>query len=538
MAKRKMKLTVIEKHKVAIWHDHNHDEDYTGLRLAVKSAFENAIAADKVFFMTDADDLYGTYLKAIPEAGRKVHTCHACRRFIQQYGALVRVKEDGTLQSVFWNSKLVPDFYNEIIERLQKKVEKSKIIRPFVTSEKTLGTPKTGNWHHFAVEMPTEMVYKGKVLSAFQRAAEIKENYLQVESALKEFKTPMLDAALSLFTSESLNRPEKFIGPVKFLRDLKDRPKGNKGINRLWKEVAIAPNGFCHPRASVVGSLLSDLAEGKDFLTVKRNFAYQTKSDNYQRAKEAPSEGNIKAGEDIIKKLGAERSLYRRFAHMGDILKFTWQPAQEKRAKPSSVFGDLKTRKALDTTLSAPKSIMTWYKFSKDVLPQAQKLEFKAPSRGNYVALTTALYKDAPPILKWDMEDNRNPVALYVYTNGSYANEWSLTANAWVQVKAVIPYPTLWGDVQYDYLGKGAILLLEGCVDQKTPNMCLFSETLIGELYPARSTIEAFSNSNYLAGKDNADACGYNLNTSGFMNLDVRVTIGEAVSTYRIDRWD
>src|ERR1019366_3072135 len=158
------------------------------------------------------------------------------------------------------------------------------------------------------------------------------------------FTPPMLDEALRLLRAESLSNSERFISPVQWLRTLHDRPKGRAGENVLWRAIASAPDGYCHPRASVVGSLLEDIAAGKPFAEIKRAFDAKLHPLIYQRPQAAPTAGNIKAAEAIVEKLGIAPSLERRFARLDEVLPWAiWQPkAPAAPQNTGGVFGHLK----------------------------------------------------------------------------------------------------------------------------------------------------------------------------------------------------
>ena len=154
------------------------------------------------------------------------------------------------------------------------------------------------------------------------------------------------------------------------------------------------------------------------------------------------------------------------------------------------------------------------------------------------MALLTAVNADAPPILKWDREDRRNPVSGYVYHGGTMATQWGLTPNAWVKVNALAVHPAQWGDSPMDFLGDRLIFILDGCADGRTgQGNALFPETLKDELHGIRSTIEAYSRTAEIGGRDEASACGYDIGKSSASCL-LRVRSDLGITSYRIDRWD
>jgi hypothetical protein len=522
---------------------HTHEHDYSALLLSVRASFNAAVANGAVLFTTNADGLNDLYLDQLPTE-RQVHTCHCCRRFIGIYGNLVMVADSGELVPVMWNPEGVPDFYLSAFAAMYASVKKARIESVFLTKETIWGNPVTGDWSHLSVVPPAALVYRERALTTNQAMAAAKENFRTVATALTEFTKPMLDEAMRLFTADTLSRSEKFVAPVKWLRALHDRPKGRAGENLMWLAIATAPEGYCHPRASVIASLLDDIAAGKPFEVIKRNFDAKLAPLAYQRPQAAPSVGNIKAAEALVEKLGIAPSLERRFANVSDLREIMWSPADKAPDKAEGVFGHLKPKNGnVVPPVNLPTSTMTWEKFARTVLPNAEQLDLMVPSSGRFIALTTAVNADAPPILKWDRDDERNPVAWYVYPNGSLASQWGLAARSWAKVAAISPFPNHWGAHPMPFIGEGLVLVLEGAADSKdNSGNALFPECLKDELHGARATIEAYSRNAKLGGREVGQlASGYDVrksNSPSSVDCTVRVLAGGAWTSYHIDRWD
>jgi len=522
------------------------ERNFADLASSIRDFSKLEITDANRLFTTDVEDLYKTYLEELPEEYRQHHTCHCCRSFIKKFGGLVCITEDATTYSPIWSSNVVPDFYKASIAAMADKVRRAKVTGIFLSSKETLGTPETVHEYgsiftHFSIKIPREMIYtKRNVLTAGQAMALKRENFKSVKRALSEFPKALLDSAISLLEQEKLNRSEKFVGPVKWLRVLQDRPKGPRGDNLVWKAVSLAPEGYCHPRSSVIGSLLEDIEARLDFASIAKRFADKTKGDTYQRPQVAPSTGNIKAAEDIVEKLGIARSFERRFARIEDIQNVLWKPEQPKEKSEGGFFKHLVTKEAKDEDYGvvANPTVITWEKFARTVLPNTNSIQMKTPTRGHYTGLTTANDADAPPILKWDSEEERNPVAWYVYVNGSQPEIWGLRRDTWVDVNLITPHPTMWGKTPSPHLGEGVILILEGAMDTTSPAACLFPETLKNELFSIRQTIEAHSNSIKLAGAALGNACGYSIRKGSKDLVTVRVKLNNVWSVFNIDRWD
>lgn len=515
---------------------HNHDHDYSALLIGVRASFD-AIAADcGPLFSTDAVGLNDLYLNSLP-AERQVHDCHCCARFIGTFGNLVAVNDDGDTTPVMWNPDGVPEFYHAAFAAMYARVKKARVASVFLNKQDIWGMPSTGEWSHIAVTPPSRLVYRERALTAGQAMAAAKENFRTVATALTDFTIPMLNEGLRLFQANALARSDKFIGPMKWLRDLQDRPKGRKGENILWRAIAMAPEGYCHPRASVIGPLLDDIAAGLPFGEIKAKFDAKLGSLFYQRPQVAPTAGNIKAAEEMVAKLGLAPSLERRFARL-DELQAVWTPAQPSATTPfGGVFGHIKSKDSMAIDpVDMPAITMTWDKFNRTVLGGAKKLQLYVPSHGRFIGLTTAVNADAPPILKWDRDDERNPVAWYCYHRGSPASQWGLS-QGWRDIDIITPLPTLWGSKPSPYLGEGVVLVISGAADTKTDSgNALFPECLRDDLHGIRSVVEAYSKTAMLGGRDTA-AAGYDLRKDG-CDCALRTFSNGAWTSYKIDRWD
>lgn len=513
--------------------------DYSQLLESVRLAF-TSIAVDQPLFRTDADHLMSVYLDAMP-AERQVHTCSACARFLRMYGGLVTVDERGVQWPLFWNLACVGGFYTPVIAALREKITRAKIKSQFFSSESIWGTPgpDAKGWTHMAVKPAREQLYSKMDKTPGQAMAASRENYRTVMMALADFKAPLLDEAIRVLKADALSRSERFINPLQWLRDLQDRPKGKEGNNLVWRAIATAPEGFCHPRASMTGSLLEDIAKGMDFDTVKKRWETKMHPLQYQRPQAAPTAGNIKAAEELVSKLGLARSLERRYARFDELIK-AWEPclglaSLEKLTKGQGVFGHLKA-KGEDNRLEVTTPPMTWRKFAEQVLPDVKLLQLYTPLRGNYLGFTTATHADAPPILKWDFEENRYPVAWYVYHNGSPAHQWGLATHTYVNVLGIVPNPEIWMKPTEHLTDSSVTFVLEGARDTVNSGLALFPECLKSELHGIRATVEAYSKAGKLSGKEDA-AAGYVINKSA-AQCKLRAFVNGGWSVYQIDRWD
>ena len=526
------------------------DGDFDALILAVQRCFAAAIA-DKAagpLFTTDSVDLYDAFLGGLPAELRPIYACSACRRFVRSFGGVVRVTRKGDTVPVMWDPEKVAEPYVAAITALAAAVSRAPITGVFLGSEKVWGLPETGEWRHFAVTPPESRVFKpSPVQTRFQQVAEKREDYSTLLRGLAEFPLELVSNAHTLLTTGSLFRSEKCIGVAKWLIDLHEQRRGTKDArqqdNLTWLAVASAPAGFCHVRSSMIGTLLEDLAAGLPFEQIKAKFAAKMHPLQYQRPTAAPSAGNIAQAEKIIEQLESAGALERRFAKLADIVAL-WQPKLTERPQGKGVFSHLKPKAGKSHAPVAPPTVtITWEKFARTALPDAEHIEYLVPTSNQpYLGMVTAKHPDAPPIIQWDNEAQRNPVTWYIYHGGSPPTQWNLKAGVHHPVTAVTLAPWMWHEASKkdSHHGASVVFLLDGAKDTTyTKGAGFFPEFLKSTYHSIRATIEAYAKNAVVEGKDDASACGIILSKGGTWNQVFRVTAkGGAQVEYKLDRWD
>ena len=89
-------------------------DGYEQFLASVRAAFEKNMQEDKSpLFTTDATDLFDLFLENLPADARQHYTCRACRRFVDTYGGLVRIDENGTKTPAMWATATVVQGYQK-----------------------------------------------------------------------------------------------------------------------------------------------------------------------------------------------------------------------------------------------------------------------------------------------------------------------------------------------------------------------------------------------------------------------------------------
>jgi hypothetical protein len=382
------------------------DTDYEDYLKRIDARFHDLVYNRKTqLFTTDAgaskNFFFDIYLNTFDDpVDRQYHNCNSCRHFIEQYGTLAVVDESGVTRSAIWSLLDIPGPYTKFVVAIMSAVEKAKITGVFVTDQRYLGDPSMNlgdTWKHFHVRMPETARHDSKLQTPYQAMAEKKEDYKNMEEALCRYPSVVTSRALTLLEADALYRSEKVVAQAKFLDALASLQANihNPRVraNMLWLAVGAAAPGFCHPRSSMIGTLLDDLADGMDFALVKRRFEAKMNPLLYQRPQAAPTTGNLVVAEKIVEKLGIARSLERRYARV-DEMQAIWRPSVlPKVPAPGGVFGHLYKQAAGEPLLMlGTNEHITFARFRDNILPRAERIEvYVSSSRGqNFVGVTSA----------------------------------------------------------------------------------------------------------------------------------------------------
>lgn len=482
--------------------------------------------------------LFESYLEGFTGDDRQYHNCHACRHFLERFGHLVTVDEMGVTHSALFNRDEAPARYHDSVHNMIVLLNGRPVEDVFYARSSILGTPLAGGWAHLHVKLTLSSgrVWTNRAKTAFEGEAEKLQDLQQVQRALSDFPEELLTQVVDLLNvdGDALYRSEKVLGQAKFLLDCHlaaNKLRGAQKRNALFRMVAKAPAGFCHPRSSMIGTLLEDLASGSPFDAAADRFRKKMHPLIYQRPQAAPSEGQLDAAEKLVEKMGIQDSLKRRWAKYEDVQEFLWKPKVTAPAKSGEgVFDHLRGSTKNSPISSNRASSISWRKFHETVLPNAVKVELSVPTRGSFYGLLTAEVMDAPPILQWDRLERRNPVSWYLYHGGSSASRWNLS-HGWTEIAGIAQPPFNWNNAVSTHFGKQIMFILPGAHDETNAGNALFPETLKSELHAVRAVIERYSKSAKISGGPGT-ANGYLFSAEAPVTVGVETSSGVEVDVH------
>lgn len=423
--------------------DYRKGDNWEKALLTMQYNFADAIASGNKLFIASTNkgcmSLYDIYLNGFDdEAARQHYDCRACKHFIEKYGMLVTIDENNKVKSALWTiTDILPTIFIKPFEAMKQKVEsKQKVKYLFYTDSLVLGTPKTGIWSHYHLNIPrtyatdTILVEKGKLDTII---AYKKEDFrLLLNGVRKYVNTSVTSTALNLLNSNAVYRAEKFLPFAKWFNDVVNLFKDNIDSNLLWKIVAEAPDGYCHVSSNIVNTMYEDILSGLTTPVILAKFLEKSDPENYNRSKSTPSVTAIENAEKVIAELGVEKSLSRRYATLEELPKeyMIWENPNEDIKEPKipyteihhtsptgSIFDNIRKSVTQNNTaqdnknVTIPVATMTWDKFKRTILPNVVNIEAKV-NENRCMALVTASDETAPNIFKWN-----NPFSWY-YAKG------------------------------------------------------------------------------------------------------------------------
>jgi hypothetical protein len=383
-----------------------------------------------------------------------------------------------------------------------------------------------------------------------KRAAERVTGFASVRNALKTYAREHLDLAVAMLRERDDWKAANVIGPAEWLHTLactlETASDNIRRDNLTWRAIYSAPEGFLHPRSTMIGTLLDDLASGYTLERARERFDLKMNPTRYRRPTAAPENATIDKAERLIDALDARSSLFRRFALLSDIdpNRFLWKQSGEPA--PGSVllkrgpFSHLRQKQATEPSTS-PRT-MTLEKFARTILPQCKQLQVRVPTSGPFSSLVTEGVPNSEPLLLWDLKSNRNPFSWYFWNRPpATAEQFGLTAGLWSTVLGVTLRPDLWTLIhRREAPCRGAFLVIEDAHESKNPGLCLFPAFMRSELHGIASVIERHSNEGRLEliPRSVAQASGLMLQEGATWVIELRAWIDGRPSHIRLDRWD
>ncbi len=114
------------------------NDEYPEFLAALKENFNSLTKKDNAkLFTTDAGGLYDKFLNNLPQEARQHYTCKACRHFVERFGGLVLIKENGDIEPAIWGK--VPQFFTPSVNAIVEEIVHSRVTGVFISNNAVLG---------------------------------------------------------------------------------------------------------------------------------------------------------------------------------------------------------------------------------------------------------------------------------------------------------------------------------------------------------------------------------------------------------------
>lgn len=371
----------------------------------------------------DKDKLWELFLKSFPEGTNPIfrkrteHDCSCCRSFIKNIGDLVAIR-NGELVSI-WDC--AAGEYQPVVDALSAFVKAQPIDNIYLHREAHVGTDKNfeqdendknvRTWEHFFVQLPPALVAKGVDMGP--QYSEARANHDVLLRSLKEISDDSLATVQDLIAQNSLYRgTEKKAIVDTFSKMKKEFNKLKNDVQRdlfVWSRIRGTTAFVNKIRNDVIGTLLTDLTEGRDLEEAVKSFEDKVSGTNYKRPSALITPKMRDAAKAKLQEMGLIPSLERRFAVLEDIkvTNVLFADRNAKKKMGGDVFDDLPTKGQDPKNLGKVEEISV-NDFIANVLPKAKSLEVMVENRhtANLVSLTAPQDLTAPGLFKW-----QNPFA-------------------------------------------------------------------------------------------------------------------------------
>lgn len=516
--------------------DHRQDDGY--------AEFERLIAERSrqlrwPVFTTGAIGLYDAFLDTLPPHRRQHYNCRTCRAFVGRYGSLVSLT-DGRRQPCFWSIVEVPEVFVPGVLLMRQMVIESRITGAFVPREPVIGRPVTGVWTHLHGSVDG-LVVELKTKTSDQREAEIRQDRNLLHRTANEFTLTQIVAARAWLTQGDLWQAERFLPTLQWFEELVLRCGSssctrNTADDLVWHAAATAPAGWAHLRNGMVGTILDAVKAGVPFDRFRETWNATVDPLHYRRPKAPPKAGNVRRAEEIVRRMGLERSFARRRAAFSEVPTI-WRERAEPPETFDGIFSHL-LQSARRPAAEFASRVMSWAKFRREVLPEVVSMQVELGRIESFAALVTAVDPDAPPMLQWDGEP-RNPFSWYFYHGGSLATDWNLRGSQ-ARVLGIVEMPHMWHHRErFKHHGENAVLVLDGCRDLRYSGTGgqWFPAMLRSELKEVDSVLEAHAGVQGIVGLGEGiqHASGLAVSRRG---CTLYITTSAGRSKITIDRWD
>ena len=459
------------------------------------------------------------------------------------WGTLVHVDSTtGDLIPLFWdpNGGGVPPVYTDSVKTISDLLKKSPISHQHKSTPDGVmaGVVECGGFTHMHFDFTGYWEKRGETNHvASLMPASTSELTVMLDRVLEDNDKETVEHAAYLLLEDKLPYSDKHKGAIRWLQDLyePDRFSGKDEASRRNLLFYFAARSFIGCINSLRNGMTSELLEmircGTDPEEIRATWSSLAGPLTYMRPTAAPKAGNITAAENLLTELKlTENDMRRAFLTIDQIppSAFLYRSSKPAPISTSGIFASVIPRgnsyltgeKVSNTNLDDMSAAsITFARFVSEVLPTAQKIEYKLPWEDYFCFFITGL-PDTAPLMQWHTPTNL--ASWYVNISSRNATRYKLAAG-WVQVPYIVSFPHMWrhlplsessvaentkhpassgtlpppeamSSFKHKQHGIRYLVGLEGVTEENVRSLSLFPSVLKSEMHGVRATIEAYSN--------------------------------------------
>lgn len=374
----------------------------------------NYMATDELYTVDlDGDELYDAYLMAFPKGTNELfrerheYDCQSCKNFIRNLGRVVAIRTDGAVLTVWDNHQALAFPYDQVAAKLQTLVLSSKIKGIYRSKEHSYGCPSNLDTHTFQ----TWYHFNGKVtrrhhsLTPEAEIGAVDSRAHVFRRGLEELRDADVAEVIALIEANNLYRGQEHLALLKGFQKLQNEYFSNSKRDWfIWKNLAQTGAAI---RNSVIGSLLIDLAEGRDLEYAVKAFETKVAPANYKRPTALITPRMIEDAMKTLAELGLETAVNRRFATISDVsvndVLFVDRAVQSYMKDALSELLLKEVKPTVPKLNPKQATAISAEEFLNSVVPKATAINLLLENKhlGNFVSLTAPVDPTAGNLFKW-----------------------------------------------------------------------------------------------------------------------------------------
>ena len=388
--------------------------DFRDIQAACVKQLDNMCKDKQPLFVVDVsgDVLWQTYLDAFPSHERQVHNCNACRQFIKKAGGLVKPDENYNLISM-WNIT-APGYLQAVVDKLNALVTGARIRDTFLLSRSELAVGHASDlqrlengttikWHHLYYKFPT--AYASDDVNGNQSDARNKTAGLKRD--LEEISIDSVNTVLELINQGALYRGTEFKPLLTKFLALQEANRQNHLRNpnftkEQYETFCWVMSAKLKPiRNTAIGTLLTDISEGRDLDKAVTSYESKVAPENYRRPTAIVTENmKARARADFLAMGFSQSSLERRQATIDDVPIDQWLYVDRAPTAVETDFFD--NMLVVSRPPTTPQNI-SFSEFLTNVVPHTTSMEILLEDRliSNLVTMTAPVDTDTPSFFQW-----------------------------------------------------------------------------------------------------------------------------------------